>query len=242
MIELRVFGALGLKGEPQAPLDELVVQPKTVALLVYLATARPRGWHQRDRLVGLFWPELDQDRARGSLRKTLHRLRQAVGEEVVASGGTESLSIGPGTLWSDAVAFDEAIEHGRLRDALDLYTGEVLPGFFVPETDAFERWLDEERAHYRERAVHAAWRLVERYAGNQEYTNASQLARVVARLASTDERMLRRVLTMLARLGDRAGAIAIFTTFAERLWKDYETRPSPETLKLVDAIQTNAPL
>jgi DNA-binding SARP family transcriptional activator len=143
-------------------------------------------------------------------------------------------------LWCDAVAFDDAIDHQRLREALDLYRGELLPGFYVPGGDEFARWLDEERAHYNERVVNAAWKLVEVYAKDEELTNASQLARVVARLASTDERMLRRVLTMLVRLGDRAGAIEIYRKFADRLWKEYETKPSLETVRLVEAIQTNA--
>src|SRR5438552_5337392 len=150
MIQLRVLGRLALEGDGGPDVEGLASQPKALALVVYLAVARPRGFHQRDRLVGLFWPELDQDRARSSLRKTLHRIRQSLGDEVVVSRGTESLGIAPASLVCDAAAFDEAVEAGLLRDALDLYRGELLPGFYVPESDAFEEWLDQERARYRE--------------------------------------------------------------------------------------------
>jgi DNA-binding SARP family transcriptional activator len=237
LIRFRVLGSLSLEGAAPNDAADLVAQPKCIALLAYLALAKPRGLHRRDRIVGLLWPELDQDHARASLRKTLYRVRQSIGEDAIVSHGAELLGLAFDSILCDAVQFDDALNEGGLREALDLYAGELLPGFFVPETGTFEDWLERERASYNERAVHCAWKLVERFAADQELTNASQLARLVARLAPTDERMLRRVLTMLARLGDRAGAIAVYGRFADRLWRDYETRPSAETQKLVDAIQ-----
>lgn len=239
MIALRVLGTLAIESDHGTEAETLTAQPKAMALLAYLVVARPRGFHQRDRLVGLLWPELDQERARTSLRKTLHRLRQALGEDVILSRGAESLAVSFDMLRCDAIAFDEAVAAGALRDVLDLYGGDLLPGFFVPGGGDFEDWLEQERARYREQAVNAAWKLVERLAADKELTNASQLARLVARLAPTDERMLRRVLTMLTRLGDRAGAIAVYRKFADRLWKEYETKPSLETQALVEAIQAN---
>jgi DNA-binding SARP family transcriptional activator len=238
MIQLRVFGTLRLYNEQADQVGELIVQPKAIALLLYLVLARPRGFHQRDLLVALFWPELDQEHARASLRKAVHRIRQALGDDTVTSHGAESLAV-TDALRCDATDFDDALADDRFREAVDLYEGELLPGFHLAGSTEFDRWLEQRRAYYRERAVSAAWQLVEHYAGDQEFTNASQVARLVARLASTDERMLRRVLTMLARLGDRAGAIDIYNKFADRLWKDYETRPSTETVRLVESIQAN---
>ena len=40
-------------------------QPRRLALLVYLALAHPKGLHQRDKLLALFWPEMDTTRADG---------------------------------------------------------------------------------------------------------------------------------------------------------------------------------
>jgi serine/threonine-protein kinase len=59
----------------------------------------------------------------------------------------------------------------------------------------------------------------------------------VARLAPTDERMLRKVLTMLDRLGDRAGAVEVYRQFAQRLWKEFQTEPSAESAELIRRIQ-----
>jgi DNA-binding SARP family transcriptional activator len=231
----------GATSDGATDIADLLAQPKAVALLVYLAAARPLGYHQRDRIVGLFWPAIDQEHARASLRKLLHRLRQTVGADVIDSRGTESIGLRTDALWCDAVAFETALSEDRLREALDLFQGDLLPGFFIPGAGEFDRWLDEARSYYRERAVNAAWELVQRYAQDAELTNASQLARVVARLAPTDERMLRRVMTMVWKLGDRAGAMDVFSRFTDRLWKDLETRPSAETMRLVEQIQGAAP-
>jgi serine/threonine-protein kinase len=242
VIRLQVFGTLRVDGDPAADPSSLLEQPTATALLLYLTLASPRGFHQRDRVVGMFWPESDQAHARKALRNVLARLCDAVGDDVIDRRGKEAIAVRAEALWCDAIAFERALEADRLREALDLYQGDVQPISGLTNAREFERWLDERNAHYRERAVNAAWDLVERYAADSQLTNASQLARVVARLASNDERILRRVMTMLWRLGDRAGAIDVYTRFADRLWEDYETRPSAETLQLVARIRAGAPI
>ncbi|MGQ0642608.1 MAG: AfsR/SARP family transcriptional regulator [Gemmatimonadaceae bacterium] len=237
MIRLCVLGTLEARDDKGCALDDLLAQPKAIALLLYLVLARPRGFHQRDRVVGLLWSELPQERARASLRKALHRLRQSLGDRVLVSRGTESIGVSGDSIWVDAIAFDSAANDERLGEAFELYSGDLVPGFFVSDSGEFEAWLEEERARYRTRAIEVAWSLVERLTIDEEFTNAAQLARRVARLASADERMVRRVMTMLARLGDRAGAVDIYRQFAQRLWKEYETQPSPETLQLLSTIQ-----
>jgi DNA-binding SARP family transcriptional activator len=237
VIRLQVLGTLRVEGADPAVADELLAQPKALALLVYLALARPAGLQQRDRLVGLFWPELDQDRARTALRGTLHRLRQSLGEETIQSRGSESVSLTPERVACDALAFTDAVAKDRLLAAVNLYQGELLPSFFLPGSDEFERWLEAERAYYAERFIQCAWRLVEQYEEDAQATNATHLARVVARIASTDERMLRRVMTKLYELHDRAGAIEVYSRFAARLRKEYDVEPSAETARLADNIR-----
>ena len=233
-----MLGALRVEGADPAVTDELLAQPKALALLLYLALARPAGLQQRDRLVGLFWPELDQDRARTALRGTLHRLRNLIGEDTVESRGTESVALAPDRVSCDALAFTDALTKDRLRAAVNLYQGELLPSFFLPGSDEFERWLEAERAYYAERFVQCAWRLVEQYEQDSQATNATHLARIVARIASTDERMLRRVMTKLYELHDRAGAMEVYSRFAARLRKEYNVEPSAETVRLAESIRS----
>jgi pimeloyl-ACP methyl ester carboxylesterase len=60
VIELRFLGPPLVKavGRPEAA--AVLAQPKRFALLAYLAAASPYGYHRRDTLLALFWPEADQ--------------------------------------------------------------------------------------------------------------------------------------------------------------------------------------
>ena len=68
--------------------------------------------------------------------------------------------------------------------------------------------------------------------------DAGGWARLAARRAWTDERVLRRALIMLDRIGDRAGAISLFDGFARRLRSELETEPSAETAALVARLRS----
>ncbi|HEY6061025.1 MAG TPA: hypothetical protein VIV10_10600, partial [Gemmatimonadales bacterium] len=93
MIELRTLGALDLRDGTGAELRSLLVQPSRTALLVYLGVAAPRGYHRRDSLLALFWPEQDAPSARVALRQALHQLRRAIGDGVLLSRGDEEVAL-----------------------------------------------------------------------------------------------------------------------------------------------------
>jgi serine/threonine-protein kinase len=57
------------------------------------------------------------------------------------------------------------------------------------------------------------------------------------RHAWNDERVLRRAMAMLDRIGDRAGAVKLYEDFAARLRADLDVEPSAETTALVKAIR-----
>ena len=216
----------------------LLGQSKTVGLLAYLLLAQPGLRQRRDRLAGLFWPTLDQAHARSALRKTVHAVRSVLGPDAIESFGDEELLIAPDALWCDAVELGTQIEAGRFGRALELYRGDLMPGFHVPECGELDRWLEETRAAALERVVAAAWALARDCEDHERLTDAGYWARVAARRAWTDERVLRRALIMLERIGDRAGAISLFDGFARRLRSELETEPSAETAALVARLRS----
>ncbi|UCC83485.1 MAG: hypothetical protein JSW46_00700, partial [Gemmatimonadota bacterium] len=87
MLELRTFGGLALRLPQQHDPQSLQGQSKRLALLTYLALATPRGFHRRDVLLAMFWPESDESRARQALRQALYVLRNELGEGVVVNRG-----------------------------------------------------------------------------------------------------------------------------------------------------------
>ena len=72
---LRTLGAVGVDGHRGVGVVPISVQPKRLALLVYLVLSSPQ-FCRRDTLVALFWPELDHAHARGALRQAVRGLRR----------------------------------------------------------------------------------------------------------------------------------------------------------------------
>lgn len=233
-LELDLLGGIALRGLDAAEVDRLLAQPKLVALLAYLAVAGAGGrWQRRDHVVGLLWPELDQSHARGALRKSIHILRTALGSDAIRSRGDEELCLSPEVVGCDVVAFGEDIEHSRLARALERYEGELMPGFHLTGCAEFGQWMDDARSDAREQASAAAWALACRLEEDAEHTKAAKWARRSVRYDRDDERKLRRVLTMLDRLGDRAAALRLYDEFARRLEAEFGAKPSAETEAVV---------
>src|SRR5881296_463771 len=216
MIEFRLLGTLHLTDAEGREVTSLLTRSRRLALLAYLAAATPRGFHRRDTLLALFWPELDQEHARAALRQALHVVRSALGADVVVTRGDEEIGLNVDHLWCDVVAFDEAIAAQRFGEALELYRGELLDGFFISGAPEFERWLERERARLRERASQGAWALAEERAAAGDPVEAGRLAQRAADLLPADETMARLLMTFLNKLGDRAAAIRVYEAFVSR--------------------------
>lgn len=234
---LNLLGGVELTGLPAESANRLLAQAKVVGFLAYLALA-PRGrFQRRDRLVGLLWPELDQSHARAALRKAVHATRQALGPDALTARGDEELLIDDAQLSCDVRRFTDDAESGRLASALERYHGELMPGFHLPGCVDFGSWLDNQRQAVTQRAAAAAWALATQAEASKDLTKAGQYARRAVEFEWSDERILRRTMQMLHRIGDRAGAIRLFEDAARRMRAELATEPADETVALVDTLR-----
>ncbi|MGQ0639864.1 MAG: BTAD domain-containing putative transcriptional regulator [Gemmatimonadaceae bacterium] len=233
MFQLRTLGGLDLRDAEQRKVAAVLAHSKRSALLVYLLVASPGRAARRDSLVGIFWPESSQDLARSSLRKALHNLRQALGADIIVAPSDEEVAIA-------AEKFDcDAIELARAdaARALELYKGSFLDGFFLPDSPAFDQWCERERVRLREGAFEIMWRKAEAEGASGAAYDAAYWARQASALAPNDESALRRLLLLLERVGDRAGAISAYEEFSRRLSQDLDIQASPETQTLAARIR-----
>lgn len=237
LVELRILGSLQLSASDGHSMAALARQAKRTALLAYLAAAVPRGVHRRDTLLALFWPESDTPHARAALNQALYVLRTELGDGTIVTDGDDQVGLRGDAVWCDATEFEAALDSGRPRDALELYRGHLLEGFFVSGAPEFERWLERERARLRERASQGAWVLAEATWAEGEPVEAARWARRGSSLAPADEAMARRLMTFLSGLGDRAAAIRAFDDYALSLRRDYDLEPSAETQALAATIR-----
>jgi serine/threonine-protein kinase len=237
-IQFRTLGTLDLRAADGRELHSLLAQPKRIALFAYLCIAQPRGFHHRDTLLGLFWPNADQEHARTSLRKSLHFLRRALGDDAILSRGDEEVAIDFQRVYCDVALFEESLRADRIEEALETYRGDLLTGFFIDDAPEFDQWLHSQRTGLRASAARAAYRMSELLEEAGNIAAAVSWARRSLELADTDERTLRRLVELKCRAGDRTGAIQAYEAFSLHLAAEYESVPSAETRSLIERIRS----
>lgn len=235
-IELRVLGDTGLSGAVDQQAYIMLRRPKTLALLTYLLVSHPRGYHRREELLMLFWPER-RERSRHALRQALHEIRRDLGP-VVETRGTDEIAINTDTVWCDAIAFDDALHRNDLATAVSLCRGELLGGISMHAVSLeLKHWLARERARYREEGARAACALAERAASQDDWTAATRWGTIAERLAPLDEVVLVRLLQLYRSLGYRAGAEQLYRLFEQRLKSEFALEPSEQTQSLMNEIR-----
>lgn len=239
---LRMLGPVDLRSPDGRVFREVLGQSKRLALLAYLAAARPIGFHSRDTLLTLLWPEFDQEHGRAALRQAVYVLRRALGPEVLIGCGDSVLGLDPSKLWCDVNAFEQAITAGEDAKALDLYEGELLDGFHVPGGLEFERWVDGVRTRLSVNAAAAAVRLADIEEKRGDLTRALLWTRRLLAIRPDDECALRRMVGLLHGMGDRAAAIRVYEDFIRRLKADYGLEPSGQSRALIAKVRAELPL
>jgi DNA-binding SARP family transcriptional activator len=237
VLELHTLGVTGLRTRVTDESTSLLLQPKRLALLIYLALAPRRRLRRRDQLVSLFWPELDSEHARGALSQGLKYLRRAMGDGIVIAQGEEEVGANRDALWCDAFVLAAAAEAGDHQQVVSLYKGVFLDGFFVEgSSPEYERWVSEERNRLAALATGAAMSLASRAEQEGDLASAVRWAHRAASIAPNDESAVRRLIDLLARSGDRMGALNTYEAFRLRLRQEFQVAPSKETTALIARI------
>lgn len=230
-----------LQGQP--PAVRLVpTQPKRLALLAYLALAQPRGFHRRDTLLALFWPELSGEEARRALRQALHHLRRALGEGRIETRADDQVGLRPDCLWCDALAFEAAVAGGRHGEALALHRNVFLDGVHLPDVSVeLEDWIAQTRSRLHEAAGQAAAALSRQAEEAGDLDGAVSAARAACDLHPADDSCARRLMRLLDRQGNRAQALQVYDRLARRLAGEYQSAPSAATTALARSLREDRP-
>jgi DNA-binding SARP family transcriptional activator len=141
---LRVLGPVTIAADGDPPASSRVTQPRQLAVLVYLALAKPAGLQPRDQLMELLWPDHTPEQARRGLRNALHGVRQALGADALLSVGSTLVGLDPAVVACDATE----LEAGRLAWTAPI--AEPLDGLYVSGAAAFDHWLSAQRERLRE--------------------------------------------------------------------------------------------
>lgn len=238
MIELYLLGTTTVKKEDEDYDRSFLTGSKRLALVTYLVLASPRGYHRRDTLTALFWPEMGQKSARNALSNLIFHIRDALGKEVIQNRGTEEIAVNSELLWCDAVACRTACQQGDYHKALDYYKGDLLQGLHVGNaSNDFQDWLDLEREKFRRYAADAAMTLAEEMEqkGNERYAR-ELVKRAVELMPLTREYQLRAI-KLLDRTDSTGDAFDVYTRYAERVDSELGVPVDKELQKLFKDLQ-----
>jgi DNA-binding SARP family transcriptional activator len=240
VLHLRTLGTLDLHSSGGASDRALLVQPGSMALLVYLLLARPMGYLRRDTVCALFWPEADEEHARGALSQALSRIRRLAGAELLEVRGKSELRVDPAAVACDVPAFEAAFAAGDHAAAMELYAGPFLQGFHLPHAPGFEDWAVAERDRLRSiagRAAHA--RALEHLAGRRLADAGIAAARAVA-LAPERESVACDLVRSQWAAGDRPGALRLYESWAAMLARELELEPSEDAQALAGQLRATS--
>jgi len=210
------------------------IQPRRLALLAVLASVGDRGV-SRGELLGLLWPDIDEERRGQSLAQALNALRKDLGSEEAISGDAE-LRLSPALVTSDVAEFEAAFASAALERGVELYRGPFLEGFHLPGSEPFERWLHEQRSlsarRYRELLTRLATRARER--GDRQ--GAIGWLRRLAALDPLIADVAADLMRALEESGDIEGALQHARVYQALVRQDPSLTPDATVVELADRL------
>ncbi|HEU5103567.1 MAG TPA: BTAD domain-containing putative transcriptional regulator, partial [Roseiflexaceae bacterium] len=247
-IKLYVFGPPRLEYNGQ-PIN--LNLRKALALLVYLAiSGQPQS---RDALAVLLWPESNQSEGRARLRRTLHRLQQAL-DETLLDVNPETIRVQPAAgLWIDSAAFRQHVTVGlpaapdaalaperlaHLEAAVALYNDHFLSGFTLPDSSAFDEWQFFQRESLCQLYGQVLEQLIAAHRTAEAWDVAIGYARRWVALDALHEPAQRTLMQLYAWAGQPAAAVRQYQECVRILDAELGATPEPETAALYEAIRT----
>ena len=214
-----------------------IANPRTrLAVLAVIAAAGESGV-RREKLLALFWPESDEERARNALRQAIFAMRRDLGG-IDLTIGSADLRLNPQVLTSDVGDFDCAIEERRFEDAVALYAGPFLDGVFVRDSAEFEHWADEQRQRFSALYGQALDTLATGATTRGDLVAAVEWRRRRAVHDPLSARVARGYMEALAAASDRETAIRHAALYAELVRGQLDAEPDAEVMNLAQSLRT----
>ncbi len=234
VLDIRLFGRLSIHG-PRGGLPPIPTE-KARSLFAYLAYHADQS-HRREKLVGLFWPDLPEQTARRRLSQELWRIRHHLdehfGHSLVLSG--PEIRFDPQVpctvdvhCFLEETAPDQDLE--ALARAVERYREDLL-------VDLDDEWILPLREHLRQRYLAALTTLAEAEGQAGRWERALEHALRLTRVDPLVESGHRLVMQAYVHLGQPHMALAQFQELERLLQEELGTAPTPATLQLAERIR-----
>ena len=209
---------------------------KAIALLALLAVTGRE--HTREQVADLLWPDADEAKARGSLRRTLSVAAAAVGPALAITRTTVGLV--PAAVDVDVREFETLLtrkDAAALERGVGLYRDDFLAGFTVRDCPDFEDWQVSVREELKQLLARGLQRLVAACVAAGELERAIGHARRWLQLDQLHEPAYQAMIRLYEWTGQRSAAMRQYRSLVHVLDRDLAVRPLPETTQLYEDVR-----
>jgi len=226
---------------------------KTAALLAYLAYHLDRA-HPREVLAELLWPWASPTAGRESLSTALASLRRQIEPPGLPKGAVLktdrfSIQLNPQTVSTDVAEFQAALQAAEqagnetervqaLTDAVGLYRGPLLPGYY-------QDWVLPEQDRTAELYLQAVLRLTKALEKAGELEQASDWARRAIAADPLREEAHKELMRLLIVARQPEAALKQYHELARLLRDELDAEPSEDIQRLaerLEAVKGQAPI
>jgi DNA-binding SARP family transcriptional activator/ATP/maltotriose-dependent transcriptional regulator MalT len=248
--EVRLFGGLHVKA-PHGVVGERDWTKRKSRLLFSMLVARGGTDVPRGEIIDYLWPDMDEERGLSNFYVVWSAMKRALSPRGSSEQGSPFVQHAHGVcrivgdrVISDLDQFkaalararaahanaDQPVELGALRDALDLYRGDVLPG------DVYDDWFGAVRERFKHDYEDAALRAGRLCTELSEPLEGLSILREASSRNPWREDLYQEMLKVQIATGQRAEAIETYLLCRSRLVDDLGIDPSRETVALYEQV------
>jgi len=249
MLTVSLLGASRVGRANEQVWSDLGPAGRRLAGFLFTFPDRP---HRRDRLIDLFWPELDAERGRRAANSAIWRLRKLLVSAAEYEEGLGLRTVGPETIlertswlevdtWALLEAAQRALGAAEAHHLQPSGLQQILAvlyryeGPFLDGEDA--EWILEERERLHSLFVQLAMTVVRHLGLCGHYHEAILLARHALRFDPYREELVRYLLIVLALDERRNDAIRYYDHWIGLIRKELGISPLPATRATIEEIR-----
>lgn len=251
-MQIELFGPMKVSfaGEPVAGLEARKAQE----LLAFLLLQRTRAY-SREFLAELLWGQRAPVQSKKYLRQVLWQVQSALASRGEGAEHAALLSVDGEwvrcnercDLWLDVAVFEEAYAQSEgiaggdldtrraegLRQAVQLYRGDLLPG-------CYEDWCIFERERLQTMYLAMLDKLIDCCQEHGQYEVGLGYGATILRYDRARERTHRRMMRLHYLAGDRTSALRQYDQLARALQEELDVKPSRRSTTLRDQIRADS--
>ncbi|MDZ7671238.1 MAG: BTAD domain-containing putative transcriptional regulator [Halanaerobiales bacterium] len=213
---------------------------KALKLFIYFLLNRNKEIYNEE-LVELFWPEIDPETGIKRLYNTIYLLRKNIGLKDILINKTKSYKFNNKySLWIDWEEFDNLYNKCQsnnsidtLKNAVDLYQGDLLPGL------RYEYWVEDVRTNLREKYLDIIYKLSEELYKKDEFNEALKYLKKVLNKELYREEYYELTMNILARTGKIYDAIQMYERYESIVKKELGIEPGKNIQKTFNKIKNS---